>query len=402
LPESEEEAVKLTLNRVKKNCPAAMRLMGKKCIHEGDDEAAFKYFKKAAELGDMEAHYNLSIMYYKGGGVEKDTEKDIYHKEEAAIGGHPHARYNLGIYEWENSRFDRARKHWIIAASLGHHDSLEELRELYADGHASKEDYADALRAYQATVEATKSPEREEVESNEIRDKNMFTQPDESHWGECPICCLPLPQDESKCIFMNCCSTRLCNGCDYANQKHEKEAGLKRRCVFCREPLSESEEEAVKLTLNRVKKNCPAAMCQMGKKCIDEGDDEAAFKYFKKAAELGDAVAHYNLSIMYLHGGGVEKDMKKAIYHWEEAAIGGDAHARYNLGIYEKRNGRFERARKHFIIAANLGYNDSLKKLRELYADGHASKEDYADALRAYQATVEATKSPEREEVESL
>ncbi len=35
----------------------------------------------------------------------------------------------------------------------------------------------------------------------------------------------------------------------------------------------------------------------------------------------------------------------------------------HNLGIEEWNNGRFERAAKHFIIAANLEYNDSLKGL---------------------------------------
>jgi hypothetical protein len=39
--------------------------------------------------------------------------------------------------------------------------------------------------------------------------------------------------------------------------------------------------------------------------------------------------------------------------------------------------------------------------LRKLYADGHASKDDYADALRAYQAAVNATKSAEREVAEA-
>ena len=38
--------------------------------------------------------------------------------------------------------------------------------KLYADGHASKEEYFDALRAYQAAVEATKSKEREKVEED--------------------------------------------------------------------------------------------------------------------------------------------------------------------------------------------------------------------------------------------
>jgi hypothetical protein len=60
-------------------------------------------------------------------------------------------------------------------------------------------------------------------------------------------------------------------------------------------------------------------------------------------------------------------------------------------------NGRIKRAGKHFIIAANLGYDDSLKKLRECYAMGVVQKEDFAAALRAHQAAVDATKSPQRE-----
>src|SRR6056300_1814789 len=51
----------------------------------------------------------------------------------------------------------------------------------------------------------------------ENRDRDLFTQPDESHIGECPICCLPLPIDV-KNVFMPCCSKRICNGCCYANQ----------------------------------------------------------------------------------------------------------------------------------------------------------------------------------------
>ena len=36
-----------------------------------------------------------------------------------------------------------------------------------------------------------------------------------------------------------------------------------------------------------------------------------------------------------------------------------------------------------------------------LYKNGHASKEDYAGTLRAYQAAVEATKSAERKKAEA-
>ena len=234
----------------------------------------------------------------------------------------------------------------------------------------------------------------------ELRDRDLFAMPDQSHEGDCPICCLPLPIDPSKSTFMGCCSKSICNGCNYANKKRENEAGLEPRCAYCREPAQKSDEEIDKNIMKRIKKNCPAAMVEMGKERYHEGDYETALKYLTKAAESGNAEAHYALSVMYREGEGVEKDEKKKIYHLEEAAIAGHPIAIHNLGCDEGNNGNFERARKHWIIAANLGYDDSLKCIRTLYADGHASKEDYADALRACQAAVEATKSAEREKAE--
>jgi TPR repeat protein len=77
----------------------------------------------------------------------------------------PLARHNLGMVDFKNDRFERARKHWIIAANLGCDGSLKELKKLYIQGHATKDDYAGALRAYQAALEATKSAEREVAEA---------------------------------------------------------------------------------------------------------------------------------------------------------------------------------------------------------------------------------------------
>ena len=72
-----------------------------------------------------------------------------------------------------------------------------------------------------------------------------------------------------------------------------------------------------------------------------------------------------------------------------------------NLGCVEGDNGRHERAVKHFIIAANLGHDVALKTLKENFARGFVSKEDFAAALRAHQAAVDATKSPQREAAEA-
>ncbi len=125
---------------------------------------AFQYYTKAAKLGDFEAHQNLSIMYHKGEGVEKDMKKAVYHMEEAAIGGHHEARYNLGAHEVEkNRRIKKGMKHFMIAANLGCDKSLEVVKNGFVKGVVSKQDYASSLRGHQAAVDATKSAQREEA-----------------------------------------------------------------------------------------------------------------------------------------------------------------------------------------------------------------------------------------------
>ena len=60
------------MKRVKANDPVALCIMGVKRSNEGDFEGAVEYWTKAAELGEMDAHYELSCLYQQGKGVEKD------------------------------------------------------------------------------------------------------------------------------------------------------------------------------------------------------------------------------------------------------------------------------------------------------------------------------------------
>ena len=117
-------------------------------------------------------------------------------------------------------------------------------------------------------------------------------------------------------------------------------------CPFCRHPLPKTEAAAGILLMKRVKVNDPLALNQVGARRLLDGDYEGAFEYLTKAVELGDVDAHYQLSVMYHEGNGVEKDEKKELHHLEEAAIAGHPVARHNLGCYEGMNGRMERAVK--------------------------------------------------------
>ena len=159
-PKFEEEAERRCMERVKVNDPDALCQMGKKYLAR-DYDSAFAYLTKAAALGDFDAHYELSVMYRNGEGAEKDLKKEIHHLEEAAIGGHPLARYNLGADEWDSGRYDRAAKHFIISAKQGYDDALEMVKKGFTKGFVSKEEFEAALRGHQAAVDAAKSEQRD-------------------------------------------------------------------------------------------------------------------------------------------------------------------------------------------------------------------------------------------------
>ena len=143
------------------NDPVAIREAGKRCYHQGDFEGAFEYCGKAAELGDAEAHYCLSFLYNDRYGVERDMAQRLHHLEEAAIGGQPEARHNLGVYEINRGMIKRGVKHFIIAAKLGNDESMKALKELRAAMIICQEDFESTLRTHQAVLDASNTPQRE-------------------------------------------------------------------------------------------------------------------------------------------------------------------------------------------------------------------------------------------------
>eukprot|EP00574_Skeletonema_japonicum_P013935 CAMPEP_0201716972 /NCGR_PEP_ID=MMETSP0593-20130828/2828_1 /ASSEMBLY_ACC=CAM_ASM_000672 /TAXON_ID=267983 /ORGANISM="Skeletonema japonicum, Strain CCMP2506" /LENGTH=184 /DNA_ID=CAMNT_0048206915 /DNA_START=466 /DNA_END=1020 /DNA_ORIENTATION=- len=156
------EFKKRRLKRIEANDPVAIYYEGFKEYENSNYISAFEWYTKATEFGYAEAHLKLAAMYYLGRGVEKDKGKEIHHLEEAAIGGHPDARYFLGKRELENHDYERAAKHYIIAAGQGDDDSIQMLMNvLFKAGIVSKEVLAATLRSHHAAVDATKSLQRE-------------------------------------------------------------------------------------------------------------------------------------------------------------------------------------------------------------------------------------------------
>ena len=62
-------------------------------------------------------------------------------------------------------------------------------------------------------------------------------------------------------------------------------------------------------------------------------DAAEAVRWFRLAAEQGDATAQFNLGVMYDNGEGVPKDAAEAVRWFRLAAEQGYAAAQLNLGV---------------------------------------------------------------------
>ncbi|MDD2800979.1 MAG: protein kinase [Methylobacter sp.] len=77
------------------------------------------------------------------------------------------------------------------------------------------------------------------------------------------------------------------------------------------------------------------AQTRLAERYYEEGTPEKiakAFRWYQKAAELGDAQAQYNLGVMYQKGRNVPVDMDKAFSWYQKSANQGNILGLYNLG----------------------------------------------------------------------
>ena len=236
----------------------------------------------------------------------------------------------------------------------------------------------------------------------ELHEEALFKQPPPKE--DCPICMIRSPSLNTGSNYMSCCGKVICCGCSYApvydNQGNEV---VKKICPFCRTPPASSDGETIKRFEKRIELNDPYAIYSMGCKYAEglyglPQNYAKSLELYHQAGELGNAEAYYNIGYAYRNGRGVEVDEKKSTHYLELAAMQGHTIARHNLGCIEGQAGNVDRALKHLMIAVKDGSATSLKNIKYVYANGHATKDDYAKALRLYQAYLDEIKSDQRDE----
>ena len=167
-PRGDAKVLSLVQARVGKKDPDAIKFLGDKYSYgrlglEKDTSRAVELYIEAAELGSVDAFYELGRVYFYGGSVEQDVERGLGFYEKAAMLGHSIARHNLGCYECDLGNYDLAVRHLLISAKMGHEESLGAFKTLFTKRHATKSQYGEALKGYQDALEEMKRPDREEA-----------------------------------------------------------------------------------------------------------------------------------------------------------------------------------------------------------------------------------------------
>ena len=302
-----------------------------------DNAEAFKWYRKAADQGQVKAQFNLGMMYHFGEGVAEDKAEAFKWYRKAADQGDADAQLSLGaLYDFgEGVAEDKAEafKWYRKAADQGHADAQFNLGVMYSDGEGVAEDNAEAFKWY-----------RKAADQGEV--KAQFNLGMMYHFGE---------------------------------------------------GVAEDKAEAVKWYRKAADQGYAEAQFSLGVMYYDgEGvaeDKAEAFKWYRKAADQGDADAQLSLGVMYDFGEGVAEDKAEAFKWYRKAADQGDADAQLNLGaLYDFGEGVAEdkaEAFKWYRKAADQGHADAQFNLGVMYSDGEGVAEDNAEAFKWYRKAAD-------------
>ncbi len=125
-----------------------------------------------------------------------------------------------------------------------------------------------------------------------------------------------------------------------------------------------------------------------GWKAYQKGDYITAFREWYPLAEAGDAIAQFNIGLMFRNGKGVERDDAEAALWYRRAADQGDQDAQFNLAyMYDEGLGvplDDAEAIRWYRRAAEQGNVDAQFNLAYMYEDGEGVQQNYAEAARWY------------------
>ncbi|MDH5301930.1 MAG: ankyrin repeat domain-containing protein [Gammaproteobacteria bacterium] len=245
---------------------------------EKNYRTAFSFYQQAAELGVVEAQYNVAQMYQQGVGVEPNVEMARWWYSQAAEARLPQAQYQLAkLYQQDASpKSQGVAWTWLQrAAESGDAQAQLEVAQAYHAGILTEKDLVAAQKWYLRAAE----------------------------------------QNISEAQFQ--AATML-----------EPDTGMA------------AGTKANRLFRSAAKEGHLLAKAKLGIYEISQAETDdvsEAFELLKQAAVEGHAESQYQLSLLYLRGRGVERNLAYASHWLKQAAEQGWREAQYDLGVHYMR-----------------------------------------------------------------
>jgi hypothetical protein len=118
--------------------------------HEGwyglvkSDKKAAKIWKRAVELGDVEAMVSLGELHQRGSAVKLDKKKAMQLYRMAADRGDAFGQNKVGILLDSEEKFEEAFRYYALAANQGYNHAENNLACCYMDGAGTEVDLGKA------------------------------------------------------------------------------------------------------------------------------------------------------------------------------------------------------------------------------------------------------------------
>lgn len=323
-----------------------------------DFPKAMKLFMGAAIKGDKNAQFAVGRMFFEGRGVERSLSSAEEWYRKAADQGQAAAQFNLALLlVTDPARSTEGLDLLKKSATAGNSEAQMTIGELYLRGNGVTQDFATA--------------------------KGWFEKAAAQGEGGAYFA---LGQMYEGAVGVSKDTKKALDNYESGAKRDHMPCLLRLAAIYSNgiEGVEKNTDKAKEWLKMGADKETTSTVCTLNLgllyEVVENKLDEAA-KYYKLAAEKGDATAQTKLGIMYTEGKGVEaKDAKKAFEWFEKAAKAGAPAAMYSVAnSYEKGEGTAanpKEAVKYLTAAGVGGFGPAMRDLGVRYRDGKGVMKD--------------------------
>jgi len=324
-----------------------------------DIEVAMSFYRAAAEHGDVDGQYQLSVLLRQSEKYEAIDEGKFW-LEEAAKADHSEAQFELSLsLASHDSEEDRIKAvEWAkLSANSSNPRGISMLAWLLGEGVGTLKDLQQAKSLYMQAANMGDS-------YGQFRLARMMYEGDR------------MDVDKVGALEL------LVKACD---------SGTEEACHYVQNQKS---LQGLYSAASRGDQNAQYSLgIEFGNGTLVPRDYKKSLKWYHLAAEQGHAIAQNEVGLIYEKGLGIEQSYSDAFHWYQLAAEQGNAVSQHNLGLlYANGLGmtqdHFE-AFKWYQKSANQGYLRAQNDVGLMYEKGFGIEQNYTDAFHWYRMAAE-------------